>query len=293
MENDLIQRSPEWFKWRRAHLGASEASAVIGVSPWKTPLELYHEKISDQVELDNSNFAMRRGVELEPLALAKFEAETGYLMTPAVKVHPIYKWMSASLDGLELEAACAVEIKSPGRADHELALKGIVPEKYIPQLQHIMEVCQLTWMYYMSYVSDSDFIIFKVNKDNDYTAKLIAAELEFWKRIQDRNPPEPTDRDFEEISSLQWICAKNRWRDLQDEKSDIERREKELREEIVKLADNRSAYGAGLKLTKYIRKGTVDFESLVKDKLGEDFDKEPYRKPSTESWRISIQGECE
>ena len=62
-----VQRSEAWKIWRRSHLGSSESSIVMGVNPWKTILELYHEKTSDLEIPENSNFAMRRGVELEPL----------------------------------------------------------------------------------------------------------------------------------------------------------------------------------------------------------------------------------
>jgi putative phage-type endonuclease len=293
-----VQRSPAWFNWRRAHLGASDAAAILGLSPWKTALDLYNEKVNPQETLTSSNFAMRRGVELEPLALAKFEAETGYLMTPRVLTHPKYEFLSASLDGLELDGSCACEIKCPGRADHELALKGIVPEKYMPQLQHIMEVCQLPEIYYMSYISDSDFTIFKVSKDNDYTARLLQAELDFWQRVQDRNPPIPTDRDTFEITTPEWTHYRDQYaaiytekKDLQDKLTRIKSIEDEIRKELIYLADNKSAEGAGIKLTKCVPRKCYDYEKMIEDKLGKDFDKTPYLKPSTESWRISFKGD--
>lgn len=234
-EDYEIQRSPSWHKHRAYKIGSSEASQIMGVSPWGSALDLYKQKIKHQELIENNpnwkelilqdskemNYAMRRGVELEPLALAKFESETGYLMTPRVLTHPKYEFLSASLDGLELDGSCACEIKCPGKPDHDLALKGIVPEKYMPQLQHIMEVCQLSEIYYMSYVSDSDFTIFKVNKDNEYTNRLLQAEFEFWQRVQDRNPPEPTDRDSEEIASESWIHYRDEYADLNRKKRNL------------------------------------------------------------------------
>lgn len=297
-EPHLQQRSPEWLKWRKGKITATNACIIMnGEHFGKTLLDLYHEKTAETHIETESNFAMRRGVELEPLALAKFEAETGYLMTPAVKVHPANEFMAASLDGLEIENKCACEIKCPGKEDHELALKGIVPEKYVPQLQHIMEVCQLEEIYYMSYRSDSDFTIFKVNKDHDYTERLLQAELNFWKRVQDRNPPEPTDRDNIEITSKEWTNLSDQYaaiytekKELQDKLARIESIEENIRKELILLADQKSARGAGIKLSKFIRRGHIDY-SRVPQLDGVDL--EPYRKESTKSWKISFQREKE
>jgi len=289
-----IQRSEAWFQFRKKMITATDSCVIMGVSPWKTLLELYHEKISDVLpDKSTETFAMRRGTELEPLALQVFENQTGYLMMPSVVVHPTIPYMMASLDGLELEKTVALEIKAPGRADHDLALKGIVPEKYIPQLQHTMEVCQLEEIYYMSYISDSDYTIFKVNKDDDYTAKLITAELEFWKRIQDRNPPEPTDRDSEEIKSADWVHCCDQYavqhllsKELESQLAEIECEKERIKNELIHLANNKSAFGAGLKLSKSVRRGHIDYARVP---ALQGLDLEPYRKESTETWRISLK----
>ena len=34
----------EWLKERKKGIGASEASCIIGVNPWKTNVELWQEK---------------------------------------------------------------------------------------------------------------------------------------------------------------------------------------------------------------------------------------------------------
>jgi len=263
----------------------------MGVSPFKTELELYNEKVSCTEIPDNSNYAMRRGVELEPLALALFEAETGYLMMPRVLEHPTIKFMSASLDGLDLDERIAVEIKCPGLKDHELALKGIVPEKYTPQLQHIMEVSGLDSIFYMSYRDDLDFKILEIKKDYEYTKLLIEKERTFWDRVQRRDPPPSSDKDIKEIKDPNWSFQVDQWRILQDEKRELEKRENEIREAFVELAGYKPAQGFGVKLTKVKRAGNLDYKKIVEDTISDDVSLEMYRKPSTESWRITINGE--
>lgn len=282
----LKQGSPEWHKFRSNHIGSSDSPIIMnGVHFNKTVKQLYNEKISCTEISDNSNAAMRRGIELEPVARALFEAETGYLMSPDVKEHPTIKFMSASLDGIELDGKCILEIKCPRSEDHKIALDGAVPEKYIPQLQHQMEVYGMDWMYYMSYRSDSDYKIIEVKKDNDYTNKLILKEQEFWDRIQRKEPPENTTA---KEPSQDWVYFINEWNQIQNDKQLNERREAEIKEEMLKLANYCPIEFSGFKIEKCIRKGNVEY-SKIPELKGVDLN--CFRKPSTEFWRFNFENQ--
>ena len=41
--HSLLQGSPEWLAYRSTHFNASDAPAMLGVSPYKTRTELLHE----------------------------------------------------------------------------------------------------------------------------------------------------------------------------------------------------------------------------------------------------------
>lgn len=41
---EVISDTPEWLEERRKSLGASEVAAVMGLSPWNTPLDVYKSK---------------------------------------------------------------------------------------------------------------------------------------------------------------------------------------------------------------------------------------------------------
>ena len=44
----------DWLRERQKGIGGSDASAILGFNPWKSPFELYIEKTSDYVEeIDN------------------------------------------------------------------------------------------------------------------------------------------------------------------------------------------------------------------------------------------------
>ena len=71
---------------RRAGLGASDAPAALGLSPWKTPLELFLEKTGRAAPVEEK-LSMRIGRALEPVVLRAFVDETGLAVTRQQVIH--------------------------------------------------------------------------------------------------------------------------------------------------------------------------------------------------------------
>jgi putative phage-type endonuclease len=153
----------------------------MGVSTFKTIQKLYDEKIHCYEQPRNKY--MQRGLDLEIIALREFEKETGLIMFPVVGVSDEIDWMAASFDGMTIEGDAIVEIKAPGKKDHSTALKGKIPEKYYPQLQHQIYVSGLQMAYYYSFDGEKG-IVLKVKRDDVYIDNMIQKLFEFWQLIQ-------------------------------------------------------------------------------------------------------------
>ena len=80
----MAQGSPEWHEHRRRYRNASETPAVIGVSPWMTPYQLWQLKLGLVEPVVTP--AMKHGSDLEPVARAAYERQTGRVMQPLVVV---------------------------------------------------------------------------------------------------------------------------------------------------------------------------------------------------------------
>ncbi len=50
----------EWLELRRNSIGGSDSAAACGMSPWKSPLELYCDKMG-MIPDKETNESMRRG----------------------------------------------------------------------------------------------------------------------------------------------------------------------------------------------------------------------------------------
>jgi len=285
----LKQNTPEWLEWRKDKIGGSDIAAIMGVSKWCTPWQLYMRKLSLISEQDE-NEAMREGKRRESEALAIFNAHYKCNCIPVVMQHEEYPWMIASLDGWDEEKRIAVEIKCPGKDDHETAkIFCDIPIHYHPQLQHQMCVLGIPNMWYMSYHKE-DWASVLVFRSEYYTKDMIEKEKDFMRRIKELDPPDLCDRDYVEKSNRHWQYAVRNYNERKLEKERVERWYEEARQELITLADNHNCKGSGIRMTKSVRKGNIDFLQIPELK---DVDLEKYRKESTITWRISEYNEME
>lgn len=189
----IKQNTPEWHEMRRSRVGASDACIILGVSPWTTPYQLYYQKMG-LLEVRETP-AMRYGKAMEECVLLEFEKQTGLSMFPRVVISDIYPWMMASLDGMTIEGDVGVEIKCPSKICHESAVSGIVPNKYMPQLQHQMFVTGLSSIFYFSFHSLGTAII-NVARNDIYIDDMIIKEKEFYECMVNFSPPPKTKKDL-------------------------------------------------------------------------------------------------
>ena len=67
----------EWLAARKPYIGGSEVAIVLGLSPWKTPVDLWLEKTGHREPDDTPSEAMRLGNELEDYAARRYTEQTG------------------------------------------------------------------------------------------------------------------------------------------------------------------------------------------------------------------------
>ena len=177
----LTQKTKAWIDFRKLHICASDAPAIMGMSPYKKIDQLRKEKLQSYEQA--TNVYMQRGLDLEPLALEMFEKETGLILFPAVGIHETIDWMAASFDGVSIDRKDILEIKCPGKKDHNEALEGRIPKHYKAQIQHQIEVSGLDFSYYYSFDGESG-VTLEVKRDQEFIDIMLAKEFEFWQSIQ-------------------------------------------------------------------------------------------------------------
>ena len=66
----------DWLRYRKCGITGTDAGAILGVNPYRSAFQVYHDKISDTTEnIDNE--AMRQGRDLEDYVAQRFTEATG------------------------------------------------------------------------------------------------------------------------------------------------------------------------------------------------------------------------
>lgn len=282
----MDQRTKEWLDWRRGGLGSSDIPIVMGVSPWKTPYQLWEDKTGRTPYKDpaeETNFAQERGNRLEPKARREYELLTHklygkmILMPADIVIHPNYPMFRASMDGISREDRGGLEIKCPGKKDHETAMAGRVPDKYYPQVQWQIYCGQLDWVDYYSYTDVTNVgVVIRVKPDPEFIAKMEKAALAFWDLvINDEAPPLSKD-DYILIRSTTFKQRAVEFRAVCSQIDALEERKEQLKKELLAITDHPRAIGYGVKIVRSKRKGGIDY-GKVPELQGVNL--EQYRKP--------------
>lgn len=208
----ILRSREEWLQARKSGLGSSDAPVILGLSPWKSPLELYAEKL-EIVDTDPAETeAMEWGHLLEPVMATKYQGVTGRVVRLLSGTQPVlYRrtdlpFLVASPDALTATEQYAgdgvLEIKTTRRLSTDL--NEDIPLLYNVQIQHQLAVTGLQWASLAILVSGQQFLWCDVPRDERFIALLIEKEAVFWERLQRHDPPPPdaSDRTREVLTKL-------------------------------------------------------------------------------------------
>lgn len=105
-----------WREARKAGLGGSDISAVLGFSTYSSPWEVWADKTGVRSWQDEGSAAADLGVELEPWLIGKAARILGVEVTqPEFRTyaHPLHRWRTCSPDGITPDGRL-VECKTAG-----------------------------------------------------------------------------------------------------------------------------------------------------------------------------------
>jgi len=183
---ELSQGSSEWHEHRSRYIGASEISAVLGLSPWKKPHELFLEKTGQLKETISASKQelFDKGHALEKIAREKYELQTLKKFPPMVILNDKYPYFSASLDGLSDDKEL-IEIKMVGLDDFLNVLLGEkIPDKYLPQVMLQMLLAEVDQMTFIGINhSTQEIASMTVNKDSEFICNMIVEAEIFWDKV--------------------------------------------------------------------------------------------------------------
>lgn len=196
----------EQHQTRSQGIGGSDAAAALGLSKWKTPVQLYLEKIGEAANDDVSEGPRYWGSVLEDIVATEYVKRTGNKVRRRRQafVHPENDFMLAhidrSVDGQQKVLECKTSTDflagawGPNGSDD-------VPDEYLIQVQHQLACTGYDRADLAVLIGNRDYRIYHIGADKDLIIGLIEREHNFWHDyVLAGNPPPPmTAQDIADL----------------------------------------------------------------------------------------------
>ncbi len=181
----LIQGTPEWHQFRREKFTASDAAAMLGLSPYKSRNQLLEEKVSGLFaeEITPRKQALfDRGHAAEAAARPIVEAFLGDDLFPAIGVSDDWGRLAASFDGITMDESSIWEHKlwNEGLRSYLMEHGGDLPDTHWPQVEHQMLVSGATTCHFtISDGTEDNLATFAYHSRPERSAQVLAGWRQF------------------------------------------------------------------------------------------------------------------
>lgn len=190
---------------RARGLGGSDIGPMLGLSKWKTPVQLYQEKAGIVPAEPVTGDAALFGILLEDVVAREFARRTGKKVRRKnqTQVHKEHDFLLANIDRDVVGERSGLEVKTTSAwLQQEWGEEGSddVPLYYLTQCAHYMEVMNYDRWYLAVLIGGQEFRWFQMERDVMVAANLIDKCKEFWQMVQDKVPPPPlTPEDLQRL----------------------------------------------------------------------------------------------
>ena len=210
---------------RTKYIGGSDIGAILGLSRFRTPLEVWMEKTGKEFKKHDS-LPLRFGSFAESFVASEYSRATGFelLIDESIYIHQQYSYMSAHIDRFVLSAKLGNDLgnqpsnKSPLPPSRILECKtanpfssgdwGEVGSDQVP----MSYLCQCIWYMAITGIErtdlavlfgNSDFRIYEIARDQELEELVMAKATAFWHDyvLKDIPPPVSSEQDCQTLFS--------------------------------------------------------------------------------------------
>ena len=191
LEN-VQENAEEWHKLRLRKVSASNIATLIGLNPFRSPLEAWAEWTARVPSTFNGNRSTALGVALEPLVAKWFSEETGL---ETKHVNTLYgdaelDWLVCTPDYEVLQCEGApLEVKTGNPRQAQKWVDG-APLEYVLQVQVQLHVLKKTGGYLCGMLGDpNDIKIVEIDYDKNLVEMALEKASSFLECVERDIPP--------------------------------------------------------------------------------------------------------
>lgn len=196
----------DFLKERLTGIGGSDSAAALGVSKWRSPIELWKEKRGEAPPFEGNEFTYW-GTALESAITQRYATDTGAVVTkPTAAIrYANLPYMIAHPDGITdtgrlLEVKCSATGTDFGEPGSDQ-----IPMEHLIQVQHNMVVVGLIVADVAVLIAGHDYRRYEVRADPELQEMIVEGEAEFWKCVQAGEPPEIDPNDPRALQVIKHI----------------------------------------------------------------------------------------
>lgn len=198
-----------WLQERRKGLGGSDIGAVVGLDPYRGPLDVYLDKVGEAPP-DEDRADLERGRALEPLIAKKYALETGrqLFQVRGLIRHTEYGFLIGTPDRRFLDPKLneegMLEIKSQRVRPFTKAKREGLPAHFVAQLQWYLALAGRSLGAYALFSAENwEMIAFDVEANAGLQKELLEAGRTFWNDnvLAQRPPTNPYTVPVEVVKS--------------------------------------------------------------------------------------------
>ena len=245
-----------WLAYRKMRITGTDAASICGLNPYKSSMQVFIDKTTEAIE-EFDNESMRQGRDLEQYVAERFCEMYGKKVRRinAICVSDEHPFMLADFDRVLVGERAGLECKTVSAYSADRWANGAIPLHYQLQCQHYLAVSGYDCWYIAALILGKEFIVRKIERDEELIKNLITIEKRFWERnVLAGVMPEPDgSKQAGELLAKYYPSEKGKKVILSDQFMPQLRRREELAELIKKME---------------IEKKTID-QSLIKY-LGEN-----------------------
>lgn len=198
---------------RTKYIGGSDIGAILGLSKYKTPLEVWMEKTGKETKAANS-LPLRFGSFAEEFVAREYASATASLLLhdESMLIHPELSFMSAHIDrfvlgdGKNLPPTKILECKTANPfAQQEWGEAGSdqVPMGYLAQCIWYMAITNIERTDLAVLFGNNDFRIYHIERDRQLETLVLEKANNFWINhvLSDIPPSMQTTTDYQALFS--------------------------------------------------------------------------------------------
>lgn len=183
----------EWLNFRRSGIGGSDMASILGVSKYRSPLDVWLDKTGQtEAKEDSLNRFTYWGNVLEPIVANEFSKETGLKIrnNNYTLRNKRYPFLQANIDREIVGVDAGLECKTTSIYNADEWDGDNVPDAYYIQCQHYMAVTGKKEWWIACLIGGNDFKYKLIPRNDEVIQEIIKAGSKFWDKVQKGTMPD-------------------------------------------------------------------------------------------------------